>query len=462
MNYELLFKNLKNSRIRIALTGANGGFGRTLLMQSRAVPNVEIAALCDIDIDGMRAALAALGYTADAVRVCLTAEDVRRASEEGNMVLVADHSLLGGVPHDILVEATGQPEISVRIAMDAIHRGVHVAMVTKETDSVVGPYLNRLAQEHGVVYTTADGDQPSNLIGLVTWARTLGFEIVAAGKSSEYDYVFHFESGELEYTDRKRSVPGLARLWHLTDDVSATLAQRRAAISEFPQSATPDYCEMNIVANSTGLLPACDALSYPLCRIPELADIFVPKEDGGILERTGVVDVFNCLRRHDEASFAGGVFVVVKCADDGVWRMLQEKGHVVSRQRKYACIYQPYHLMGLESLMSVFSAVLHRRPSGSLTQKPHAVMVARTRRDFRAGDMLQMSGHHHVIEGVSALLVPAGEARGKAPFYLAAGKRLRTDVPRNTDIAVDALDLEGSALHAAWQEMYGLGQRIAD
>jgi predicted homoserine dehydrogenase-like protein len=134
--------------------------------------------------------------------------------------------------------------------------------------------------------------------------------------------------------------------------------------------------------------------------------------------------------------------------------MLQEKGHVVSRQRKYACIYQPYHLMGLESLMSVFSAVLHRRPSGSLTQKPHAVMVARTQRNFRVGDMLQMGGHHHAIDGVAALLVPAGDARGKAPFYLAAGKRLRTEVPRNTDIAIDMLDLEGSVLYAAWQKMF--------
>jgi predicted homoserine dehydrogenase-like protein len=453
MNYELLFKDLKASHIRIALTGANGGFGRTLLVQARAVPNVEIAALCDIDIDGMRAALTALGYSAKGVRVCLSAEDVRRASAEASIVLVKDHALLGGVSHDILVEATGQPETSVQIAIDAIARGVHVAMVTKETDSVVGPYLNRLAHSRGVVYTTVDGDQPSNLIGLVTWARTLGFEIVAAGKSSEYDYVFRFETDALEYPERKASVPELARLWSLADDVPATLAQRSAAINAFPQSATPDYCEMNIVANSTGLLPACDTLSYPLCRIPELADIFIPKEDGGILARAGVVDVFNCLRRHDEASFAGGVFVVVKCTDDAVWRMLQEKGHVVSRRRKYACIYRPYHLMGLESLVSVFSAVLHQRPSGSLTQQMHAVMLARTQREFRAGETLQMSGHHHAIDGVAALLVPAHEAGGKAPFYLAAGKRLRADVPRNADITFDILDLEGSALYAAWQDM---------
>lgn len=453
MNYELLFKDLSSRRIRIALTGANGGFSRTLLVQCRVVKNVEIAALCDLDVEGTQAMLAALGFAPDTICVCKTSEEVRRACLERKIVLVKDHALLADAPHDILVEATGQPEVSVQIAIDTIKRGVHVAMVTKETDSVVGPYLNRLAQEHGVVYTTADGDQPSNLIGLVTWARVLGFEIVAAGKSSEYDYVYHAATNEIEYTERRHRVSGLNDLWNLNGDVSALLAKRSAAISELPQNATPDYCEMNVVANSTGLLPACDALNYPLCRISELADIFIPKEDGGILERTGVVDVFNCLRRHDEASFGGGVFVVVKCTDDEVWQLLQQKGHVVSRSRKYACIYLPYHLMGLESLMSVFSAVLHKRSSGSDTQKTHAVMAAIAQRDFKAGETLRMSGHHHEIQGAKPVLLPVTQAHGKAPFYLAANKRLRVDVASGTAISIDMLELEQSVLYAAWQKM---------
>jgi hypothetical protein len=30
-----------------------------------------------------------------------------------------------------------------------------------------------------------------------------------------------------------------------------------------------------------------DALSYPLCRIIELTEVFIPEQDGGILKRTG-------------------------------------------------------------------------------------------------------------------------------------------------------------------------------
>jgi predicted homoserine dehydrogenase-like protein len=451
MNYELLFNELPERRVRIVLTGAKGGFSRTLLVQCRALPNVAIAALCDLDPEGTLALLAELGYDTEGVRICHSAAAVQDVAAAGQIVLVKDHRLLAQVACDMLVEATGHPEVSVQIALDAIERGVHVGMVSKETDSVAGPCLNRLAQERGVVYTTVDGDQPSNLIGLVTWARVLGFEIVAAGKSSEYDYVYHPASGEVEYSGRRYEAAGMAALWGMEGDLAALLAQRDAVIAEIPKSATPDYCELNVVSNSTGLLPGRAALSYPMCHISELADIFIPVEDGGILERTGVVDVFNCLRRDDEASFGGGVFVVVRCTDDTVWELLAQKGHVVSRNRKYACIYLPYHLMGLESMMSIFSAVLHGRASGSTTQVAHSTMLATAERDFKAGETLAMGGHHHTIVGMTPSLVPTATARGMAPFYLAANKRLRADVARGQAVSIDMLELEGSALYEAWK-----------
>lgn len=450
MNYEHLFKTLDSRSIRMALVGPKGGFGRSLLVQCRALPSIEIAALCDIDVDGTLATLASLGFDAGAVTVCNNADDVEAARRAGRTALVGDYRLLDAVELDIVVEATGQPEASVRIAESALQRGVHVAMATKETDSVVGPYLNRLAIENKVVYTTPDGDQPSNLIGLVTWARVLGFEVVAAGKSSEYDFIYDPAAHTVDYLERRHAV-SLEGCWTLGDHIPTTLAARSQALSMLPQSATPDYCELNVVANSTGLLPAADALSYPLARIGELADIFVPREDGGILERTGVVDVFNCLRRPDEVSFGGGVFVVVRCKDDETWQLLKHKGHLVGKNGRYACIYLPYHLMGLETPMSLFSAVLLGQPTGSTAQLPHAQMVALADRDFKAGETLAMGGHHHTIEGTTPQLVDRAKAGRAAPFYLAANKRLLADVARGDLVPLAALDLEGSALYRAWQ-----------
>ena len=451
MNYELLFEQLRDRRVRIALTGANGGFGRTFLAQCRVAPQVDLSILCDRDVEGLHATLLGMGFPAAALHICASEAEVRAAS--GRIALVPDASWLAAAAQDIVIEATGEPEASVAIAAAALRRRVHVGMVTKETDSVVGPWLNRLALDHGVVYTTVDGDQPANLIGLVTWARVLGFEVICAGKSSEHDFVHDPARGVVTHAGTSRPVAGLAGLWRLGSDAAATLDARRQALAAFPLSATPDYCEMNVVANSTGLLPSCDALHYPPCRTTELADVFVPVADGGILSRSGVLDVFNALRDQDEASFGGGVFVIVRCTDRAVWRLLQEKGHVVGRSGKYACIYQPFHLMGLESLTSVYSAVQHGRPSGSPSQRTHAVMVARATRDLHAGETLAMGGHMHEIEGVAARLVPAAQARGAAPYYLAANKRLLHDVARGGDVPTTALALEGSALAAGWAQV---------
>jgi predicted homoserine dehydrogenase-like protein len=447
LNYELLFHELQGRRIRIALTGANGGFGRTFIAQCRIAPQVDLSVLCDRDIEGLHATLLQMGFAPNTLLLCTSEADVRNC--DGRIALVADAGWLAHAPHDILIEATGAPEASVALAEAALRRRVHVGMVTKETDSVVGPWLNRLALEHGVVYTTVDGDQPAALIELVTWARVLGFDVVCAGKASEHDFIYDPKGGAVTHAGVSREVPGLDKLWSFGADVASTLEARRRALHEFPLNATPDYCEMNVVANSTGLLPACDALSYPLCRTSELADVYVPVDDGGILTRTGVVDVFNALRRHDEASFGGGVFVIVRCTDRAVWQLLQEKGHVVGKSGRYACIYRPFHLMGLESLHSVYSAVLHGRSSGSTSQQQHALMVARATRDLRAGEVLAMGGHMHEIQGVTARLLPTPRARGAAPYYLAANKRLLQDVACGTDVPAAALSLEGSALARA-------------
>ncbi|KMZ13511.1 Homoserine dehydrogenase [Candidatus Burkholderia humilis] len=451
MNYEHLFKTLASCTIRMALVSPKGGFGRSLLVQCRAIKSLEIAALCDIDIEGTLATLASLGFSADATVVCNNADDVRNARAAGRIALFGDHLLLNTVELDIVVETTGHPEVSVQIAENALKRGVHVTMATKETDSVVGPYLNRLAIENKVTYTTPDGDQPSNLIGLVTWARVLGFEVIAAGKSSEYDFIYDPAAHTIDYLDQRHEV-SLDACWTLGDDIAATVKARSQALSMLPQSATPDYCEMNVVANSIGFAPAADALNYPLARISELADIFVPKEDGGILERTGVVDVFNCLRRPDDVSFGGGMFVIVRCKDDETWQLLKQKGHLVGKNGRYACIYLPTPDGSRNADEPLF-----RRTARPADGQRSAVAVcahggARQAR-LQGGEVFAMGGHHHTIDGATPLLMETSKAEehGAAPFYFAANKRFIADVKAGDLVPLASLDLQGSALYAAWQ-----------
>ncbi len=446
MNYFELFSNDKEKTVGVGVVGANGGFGYSFLAQIPLMASIQLKVVCDLDVAESVRVLTELGYDPARFKICRTPKEMQGAKEHPDAIIILDDStFLASTDIDVLVESTGAPEQSASIAEACLLQDISVCMVSKETDSVVGPYLYRLAKERDLVYTTVNGDQPANLIQLFTWAKTLGLEIIVAGKSSEYDFVYDPETKEFSYLGRNEQIQELAKHWHLNGP--DTLEMRKKILSGYPQSAVPDYCEMNVVSNIIGFLPACDAMHYPICRIEELAEVFLPSEEGGILEKAGVVDVFINLRRPDEASFAGGVFVIVSCHNDQVWQLLQEKGHVVGRNRKYACMYLPYHFMGVEAPISVLLAGL-KGFSSSAGCSYVSKMIGKTSRDFKKGEILEMKGHHHVIEGIEVALVPYDSVeKDIVPFYLAAGKVLLEDVPAGTYIQESMIDLDGSTLY---------------
>ncbi|MFJ8826938.1 homoserine dehydrogenase [Streptomyces sp. NPDC102467] len=451
MNLHHLFATADVGAVRYALSGAGGGFARTLLAQSLRIPALAPTVLCDRDLPRLRVMLGELGYDGDQLTDCADAAEVERAARDGHIALVADGGLLGAADWDILIEATGSPVHGYAMAKDALLAGRHVAMVSKEVDSVAGLHLAELAERSGLVYTTADGDQPANLISLVTWAEVLGLDIVAIGKSSEYDLVLDPERGTVTQLDTTVEAPGLDALLDLGDDVRGTLAARADAVSALPVGATADYCEMAVVATNTGFEPDTERLHYPVARIAELADIYRPREDGGVLHRTGAVDVFSALRLPGEASFAGGVFVVVRTGDPETWETLRGKGHVVSRDGKYAAVYLPYHLMGVETPVSLLSAVLHQRPSGGVDPRGHAVLAGRASHDLPAGTVLDMGGHHHDVTGVQAVLLRDEDTPADiAPLYLAAHTTLARPVAAGELIRLDDLADADAELRAAW------------
>lgn len=451
MNLHHLFADGRGRTVRYALSGAGGGFARTLLAQSRLMPGTAPAVLCDRDLPRLRALLTELGHREADLTDCHDAEAVAAAVDAGRIALVADASLLTAGAWDILVEATGSPAAGLAMAERALRAGRHVAMVSKEVDSVAGLHLAELARDAGLVYTTADGDQPANLIGLITWAELLGLDIVAVGKSTEYDLVLDPATGRLTQLDTTVDAPGLAALLDLGDDVRATVDARARAVAALPTGATADYCEMAVVATNTGFRPDTELMHYPVARIAELADIYRPVADGGILTRTGVVDVFSALRLPGEASFAGGVFVVVRTGDPVTWNLLRDKGHVVSRDGRFAALYLPYHLMGVEAPVSLLSAVLHGRPSGGTDPRAHAVLAGRARTDLPAGTVLDMGGHHHDVTGVQAVLLRAEDTPDDiAPLYLAAHTTLARPVAAGQPLRLGDLADADPDLLRAW------------
>ena len=423
----------------------SGGFGRSFLAQGLRVPLMNARIAVDVDASIAAAGFTALGVAPADVALCRTAEEARLAWAAGKFIAAAELPIVLGLPIDVVVEATGNPEAGARHARQAIEADRHVVLVSKEVDSVVGPYLAQLARSRGKVVTPVDGDQPSLLIGLITWAQTLGFEIVAAGKSSEYDFVYDQATQTISCDGKTIAVPGFDWHWAMGERPLGELARARAEIcAALPQRAVPDLCELQVVANTTGFIADRADLHAPIARIPEVPSFFGPLAEGGLLSGERALDVFHCLRRPDEASFAGGVFVVVRCADAVTWDLLAAKGHVISRDGTRAMVYLPRHLLGLEAATSVLDAAVHGRSSGAQSPQPRLDLIARATRRLVAGTVLSMGGHHHTIAGTAAELHAASPlASGNAvPFYLAANRPLVRDVDAGAAITLADIELD--------------------
>ncbi|MEM7426335.1 MAG: flagellar biosynthesis protein FlgA [Pseudomonadota bacterium] len=453
MNYQDLFARFggRDTPARAGLIGV-GQFGRTLLMQSLRVDSFDLCILCDLDIDRLKETCRSVGLGDDDFAVADTAAAADAAIAAGKLALTLDPEIATGAPIDVLVESTGNAEAGARNCLRAIEHGCHVTLVNKETDSVVGPALSERARREGLVVSQVDGDQPSLLLGLLSWAEVLGLEVACAGKASEYDFVFDPDRSRVRVEGEGGEVDFDPALWRLSSgELEASLAARSEALAALPQRTPPDYCEMCLVANASGLKPDRPDLHAPVARLSELPGIFRPSGEGGVLG-SGRLDIFNCFRRTDEIGAAGGVFIVVRIPDEDTGALFGAKGMPVSADGKHLLVYNPTHLLGVEAGLSI--VVPHRLglPTGRAEVSPVCDVGMISATNLPAGTELSDHGqHHHRIEGVEARLLDYTPVSGSSPlpYFMAMGTVLLRDVSAGQLITKD--DIRSPEDSVLWQ-----------
>ena len=427
MNYQSLFGAAATRRVRAGVVGV-GEFGVSLAARDRRLERLSVSALADLDVNRACDRLVRAGLSRDELAVCDSVGEALAALEAGKRVIASDAAILPELPLDVLVDATGDPETAAHTADAGIGNGKHVVLASKEADSVVGPMLYRKARAAGLVYSPVDGDQPSLLIKLVAWARELGLEVVAGGKASEYDFVYDPAADTVSTRTKSVHVPRIREVWDLPVARRAeAIAARAEILAVLPQKSAPDFCEMGIVANATGLKPDRASMHAPVARTIELPELFCRREDGGLFAADGTVDIFNCFRRADEASFAGGVFVVVDIHDDATFEVLKGKCIPASRKGSRLLLYNPTHLLGVEAPITILSAALCGHSSVGDDFRPRCDFVARAARDLAAGTVLAIGDQHtHSVPHLEPHLVDAAPigADRPLPYYMAAGNRL--------------------------------------
>ena len=413
--YDELHRRAEEGRpVRIALIGA-GKFGSMFLSQARRVRGLHLVGVADLSRPRIVTSLERVGWRADQY----SARSAQEAIKTGGTYLAEDAETLISVPEiDVVIDATGHPASGIHHALLAIDHGHHIIMVNVEADALAGPLLARRATSAGVLLSQAYGDQPALIAELVDWARCSGFDVVCAGKGTKYMPEYHESTPETVW-----------RHYGFTEEQVAAGDFNARMFNSFIDG-TKSALEMAAVANASGLIAPSDGLSFPACGADDLPRIMKPRENGGVLPAKGMVEVVSSLERDGRPVFRDlrwGVYVVFEAPTDYVKKCFAEYGLLTDSSGRFAAMYKPYHLIGLELGISVCNTVLRREATGA-TRLFQGDVVATTKRPLEAGETLDGEGGYCVY----GKLVPAARslALNALPIGLAHGVILKKPVSK--------------------------------
>ncbi|MDP1790960.1 MAG: Gfo/Idh/MocA family oxidoreductase [Methylibium sp.] len=412
--------------LRVALIGA-GKFGSMFLSQVRRTPGLHLVAVSDLSPARAKAALLSVGWVEDQ----LGATSLDEAWRSGSTCLTDDTpAVIASDAVEVVIDATGSPAAGIAHVLACCRHGKHIVMVNVEADALAGPLLARKAREAGIVYSLAYGDQPALICEMVDWARTAGFQVVAAGKGTKYLPAYHASTPDTVWNHYGLSA----------DDAKA--GGMNAQMFNSFLDGTKSAIEMAAVANACGLTPADDGLAFPPCGVDDLARLLKPRADGGLLQHRGQVEVISSLERDGRPVFRDlrwGVYVTFAADSEYVRRCFKEYGLVTDPSGEYSSMYKPFHLIGLELGISVASAGLRREATGAATGWRGDV-VATAKRALRAGEVLDGEGGFTVY----GKLMPAAAslAGGYLPLGLAHKVRLRRDVADGQPVGWDDVEFD--------------------
>jgi len=403
--------------VRVALIGA-GKFGSMFLAQAPHIAGLSVTHIADLDPNRAREACRAVGWSAERIAATTFYEDGLDAA---------------CAPVDVVIEATGAPEAGLNHARASLDAGRHIVMVNVEADVLAGPILAEQARDSGLVSSMAYGDQPALVAEMVDWARATGFQVAAAGKGTKYLPGYH----EVTPDD----------VWDhygLTAEEAAKAGMNPQMFNSF-LDGTKSAIEMAAIANACGLDVPDDWLAFPPCGVDDLAQVLRPRAVGGQLARDGMVEVISSLERDGRPVFRDlrwGVYVILKAQNDYAAACFKQYGLPTDDTGRYAAMYKPFHLIGMELSVSVLSAALRNEATGS-TRGWRGDAVAVAKRDLTAGEILDGEGGYTVWGKACPAVISARDAL--LPIGLAHRVRLRRNIAKGQVLAMADVDLDDSA-----------------
>ena len=394
--------------IRVALVGA-GQMGEGLACQTELMHGMKIFAIADVRPGRAREVFASAQVPSDDV---VETEDLGTAAAavaDGKRVATSNATILSQIPDiDIVVEATGVPEVGAQVAMDAILNRTHVLQMNVETDATVGYILRSMAKSADVVYTLTAGDEPGATMELYDFAKGLGFDVICAGKGKNNPLNLHANPD---------SVAEKAQAQQMNPKMLASFVD-----------GTKTMVEMTSLGNAIGYVPDVRGMNGPEATPKTIQEVFAPKDAGGVLNSRYVVDY--------GTGIAPGVFVVLTTDHP---KLRRDLSYLSMGPGPYWALYRPYHLTSLETPVSIARAVLYGETTVATDQAPVVETVAFAKKDLKAGETIDSLGGFTVYGMIDSAATARQE--NMLPLGLAPGAVLKRDVPVDHPITYGDVEL---------------------
>jgi predicted homoserine dehydrogenase-like protein len=395
---------------------------------------MQVVSVADLDAEKAKRACVTAGWPEAAISVVHSASNINDGAARGKVMVTDSAENLIHADLDVIVEATGVTEAGTYHAWTALEAGKHVVMANVETDVLLGPILKKKADKKGLVYSMAYGDQPGIICEMVDWARTIGLEVVCAGKGTRYQPEYRYSTPETVWT-----------YFGFTEEQVSTGNYNAQMFNSFLDS-TKSAIEMCALSNATGLIPQKCGLQFPPVGPKDLPSLLKPKAAGGLLEHSGTVEIVASENRDGSPikdHLRWGVYIVFKAGTDFVRRFLAIHDFLRDGSGEYGAVYRPFHLIGMELAVSVASAVLRGEATGS-AEGFMADVASVAKRDLKPGEVLDGEGGYTVF----GRLIRADESLSKRylPMGLSRGAKMIEPVAKDSLVTYSDVEMDENTL----------------
>lgn len=402
-----------NRPIRVGVSGA-GWIGSGFVRQVSNMVGMRTPVVADPETSLAYQALLDCGIQSDQIVEVDQPGPAMDALRRGKHVITGSYRLAAQLEAiDIVADVTPYPASGAETALSCIEHGKDVVMVNIEADVTVGRILKQKAHQAGVLYTVSSGDEPGCLMELWDFVCSLGFEPIVIGKG---------KNNPLNPQATPDSVAELAR----------SAGKDPFQVASYVDG-TKTMFEMATAANATGCPPQVRGMLGPEADLATVSQVFALQEDGGLIEKPGVVDFVQ------GNAMAGGVFITVRVPDA---RLRNDLEYLKVGKGQYFTFFRPYHLWFIEAPISVARAYLHSQVTLAPLDSPVAEVLTVAKRDLLPGERLDTFGGYTFY----GLIERAEQAYrlNALPVGLAPGAVIKTPVAAGQVVTWADVQLDGT------------------